>query len=295
MVHGAHGVGGGIDGHFHRVRHELTNEMPDVSVESGREQHGLIATRAAAEHPFDLRGETVVGHAVGLVEHHHFHGGQVDLVGLQEVDQSKRRGHHDLDALGHGLHLLVATGSAVHGQNPSIGVTGQRFEDLGHLHREFASGDEHQTERTHGFGLGRDARQHGHAEGERLAGAGLGAAAHVVTLQRHRNGFDLNGERIGEAARGQTGVDFGRNSETSESGGGLDGRKGVDGCEWLRGAGNFFLSGWARRTASTPWRTLSGGGFSHVGRQGIPCDRQRCVRWPPMCPHVVLFRPCACP
>jgi hypothetical protein len=64
-----------------------------------------------------------------------------------------------------------------------------------------------------------------------------------VALQGHWDGFDLNGERVGEAAGGQAGIDFRWNSESRESGGSLDGRKSVDGGEWLRGAGNFFLSG----------------------------------------------------
>ena len=209
--------------------------MTDVAIESGREQHGLITASAAAKNPFHLRGEPVVGHAVGFVEYHHFDTRHVDLVGLQQVDEAQRCGHHDLDAFLQLVDLVMTTGSAVHRENATTRMTRHRFDDLGHLNGEFAGGHEHQTEWTQWFGTLGDARQHRHAERERLTRTGLGSTAHVVPLEGDRDGFFLNGERLGETGRRQAGVDLVWNAEIGEAGGSGHRGQNVDGGEGLRG------------------------------------------------------------
>ena len=77
----------------------MPDEVADVAVERGREQHRLGPAGAVAQDPLDLRREAVVGHPVGLVEHDDVDVGERDLVGLQQVDQPQRRGDDDLDAL----------------------------------------------------------------------------------------------------------------------------------------------------------------------------------------------------
>ena len=181
-----------------------------------------------AQDPLDLWREPVVGHAVGLVEAHDLDRTEVDLVRLEQVDQAQWGGDHQLDAACEVVDLGVPAGPAVHRKHLHAGVSGDRLEHLGHLHGELAGRHEHQTERFARLGDIGDASEHRHAEGERLAGTGLGPTTHVAALHGDGDGLGLDRERLGESARRQAGVDPLRNAERSESGRCLDGRQGVD-------------------------------------------------------------------
>ena len=50
-----------------------------VTVERGGEEHGLVWFHQVAQEPLDLRGETHIGHTVGLVQHHNFDLVQIDI------------------------------------------------------------------------------------------------------------------------------------------------------------------------------------------------------------------------
>ena len=108
VVHGADHVGRRVDRHLDRILHVALHQMADIAVERRREQHRLARCGALAQDPLDLRGEPVVGHAIGLVEHDDLDRAQVDLVLLQQVDQSQRGGDDDLDTFLEVLDLLVA-------------------------------------------------------------------------------------------------------------------------------------------------------------------------------------------
>ncbi len=60
-----------------------------------------------------MRLEAEVKHAIGLVQHHVGHGGRLEGAGLHQVVQAARCGHSDLDAFGHGGHLLAPVTTAV--------------------------------------------------------------------------------------------------------------------------------------------------------------------------------------
>ena len=108
MVHRADGVGCRIDRHLDGVVHVATNEVPDIAVERCREQHRLVCAGDLAQDPLDLRCETVVGHAVGLVEHDDLDLVEIELVLLQEVDQPQRSRHDHIDAAVEHVDLLMA-------------------------------------------------------------------------------------------------------------------------------------------------------------------------------------------
>ena len=180
------------------------------------------------EDPLDLRREPVVGHAVGLVEDDDVDGRHRDLVRLEQVDQPQRRGDDDVDALAQLLDLIGPAGPAVHGEDALTGDGGDRFEDLGDLHRELPGGDEHEAQRVSRARVLDDAGHHRDAERERLAGTGAGPSAHVAAGHRDRDRGGLDHERLGEPGRRETDVDALRNAELGESGGRLDRRKRVE-------------------------------------------------------------------
>ncbi|MEY3691554.1 MAG: hypothetical protein RJB57_1210, partial [Actinomycetota bacterium] len=67
-----------------------------------------------------------------------------------------------------------------------------------------------------------DAGEHGHPERKRLAGARAGTPAEVDPAESHGDGLGLDGERGVEPGGGETGIDFGGNTERREPGGGVN-------------------------------------------------------------------------
>ena len=251
-MHGAHGVGRLIDGHRDRIGLVVANQVADVAVERGGEQHRLVAAVAVTKDPLDLRREAVVGHPIGLVERDDLHVVERHLVRLDQIDQAQRRGDHDLDALGQFIDLVVAGGAAVDGQHPHAGVMGDGLEDLGDLDGEFAGRNEHESERTRRLRLVGDPRQHRHAECEGLARAGLRTAADVLAGDGDRNRLGLDVERLGEPTGCETVVDPGRNAEIEESRRGFHRGQDVEGGE-VRGvdvAAVVRLVRWTRSLAT---------------------------------------------
>ena len=108
------------------------------------------------------------------------------------------------------LDLALDVGTAVDGHDAEPGLGGQRLEHLAHLHGQLTGGDEHQgpgTPRLGGAG-GHGPLEQRDAEGQGLARAGLGLAAHVPTGQGVGDGHGLDGEGVGDPLGGQ-GLDQG--------------------------------------------------------------------------------------
>ena len=156
----------------------------------------------------------------------------------------------------------VPAGPAVHGEDPLTGVLGDRFEHLGDLHGELPRRHEHEAARAGRLGAVEDAGEHRDTEGERLARARAGPAAHVAALHRHGDGSGLDLERLGEPGGGESIVDVRRDAELGEAGRRLDGRQRGDGGE-RRGARSVVSIGGAARTAPAAGRAPPGGRISH--------------------------------
>ena len=185
------------------------DEVADVAVERGREQHRLRPGGAVAQDPLDLRREAVVGHAVGLVEDDDVDVGEDELVRLQQVDQPQRRGDDDVDALLQCVDLVLADGAAVHGRMrwPACAATGPSTSATWIANSRV--GTSTSPSGRAGSAALDDAGEHRHAEGERLAGAGAGSPAHVAAVQRDGDGGGLDLERLGEPGGGEAVVDLG--------------------------------------------------------------------------------------
>jgi hypothetical protein len=128
---------------------------------------------------------------------------------------------------------MMAARTSIDGQNTTTGMSSDRFENFGDLDGEFARRHENESEGFHRLGSRRKPRQHRNAESERLSGSGAGTTAHVATGQSHWDRFDLDGERIRESGGRKAFIDFGRNTETGETGRGFHGRKNVGAGEGL--------------------------------------------------------------
>ncbi len=215
MLHGVDGGAGG--GHLvaDGVGQVAADQAVDVTVEGGREEHGLVPLLDPAEHPVDLGEKAHVGHPVGLVEDGHLDVGHGDLAAIGEVDEPSRGGDDHVDALVELLDLALDVGTAVEDDGaPSRGV-GQRLQDLGHLDGELPCRDQDEAPGP-ARGRGAQAHEQREAEGQRLARAGLGLAADVTAGDGVGDGDGLDREGGLDALRGQDGHQFGGHPQLLE-------------------------------------------------------------------------------
>ena len=214
--------GGGAD--VHRVGHVPAGHADHRPRHGRGEQHGLALVRHGGEDPLHIRQEAQVQHLVGLIQHDGVHLGEVEDLLPVQVDQSTRGPHDHLDAALQLLDLRFVGPPAV--DRGHAGVAGARRggQVRADLNRQLAG-------RHHDQGL-RGARggellpagvvpadhplQHGQAEAEGLAGAGLGLPDDVLPGQGHRQGQGLDGEGVGDALGGQGIADVPAHAEVRE-------------------------------------------------------------------------------
>ena len=205
----------GLDLAAHGVLLVALGQSIDDTVEGGREQQGLVLTFDVAQHPFDLRKESHVGHAVGLIDDDVCDVVEEDLFAFDEVDEASRGGDDEVDALGQLLDLLFDICAAVHGQDASVEALGNRLQFVLHLGGEFSRG--HQGECPRALWLGDiDELQHREAERQGLAGPGLGLAADVVAFQGGGNREFLDFEWVLETSALEAVDDLGQQPQISE-------------------------------------------------------------------------------
>jgi hypothetical protein len=151
----------------------------------------------------DVVDEAHVEHAVGLVEHQHFHVGQHGLAVGHVVHQAAGRGDEQVQRAAKRLELRAighAADDSGHTQAGDVAAVG--VCRLGHLHHQFARRREHQHARAVDHAalapLGRVAAGGQHAlqrrqhEGRGLAAAGGRRHAQVRAGQSRRNGARLH-------------------------------------------------------------------------------------------------------
>ncbi len=174
----------------------------DVAVERGREEDGLTIGAAHVEELADLREETHVGHAVGLVEHHHVDVVETDQTLLDEVGQAPGAGHCDVDAPVEHPVVGADVGPSEEGSDAGPLASGDLLELLCHLGRELTGGHEHEPTRSARLRAGA-VDDEGDAECQRLAGPGGGTAGDVAAGERVGHRQSLDGEGFVDAALGE--------------------------------------------------------------------------------------------
>ena len=182
------------------VLQDLRRELGDVARHGGGEQQRLALLGDPADDATDVPDEAHVEHAVGLVDDEERHMRQLHVAALDQVEQAARRGDQDVDAARQGLDLAAiaqATDDSAEAQAQATPVGVEAARDLD---RELTGRRQHEGARVLGLRALAEAGevlQHGQREGCGLAGAGLGDAQHVATLQQRRNGARLDGRGHG--------------------------------------------------------------------------------------------------
>jgi len=180
------------------VLQDLRCELGDIARHGGGEQERLALLGDRADDAAHVADETHVEHAVGLVDDEERHMAQLHVAALDQVEQTAWRGDQDVDAARQGLDLAAITQAADDGAKTQAEAAAVGVEAAGDLDRELAGRRQHERARALGLGAlpeSGEMLQHGQREGGGLAGAGLGDAQDVATLQQRRNGARLDGRR----------------------------------------------------------------------------------------------------
>ncbi len=183
------------------VFQQAAGQLADLVAEGGRKQQALLGGGQQRQHLLHIMDEAHIQHAVGLVQHQHLNGGQVQEALLLQVQQAAGSGHQNVHPALQALDLRIHAHAAedhrgLDVQMLAIGAHG--FLDLG---GQFACRGEHQgahaaaAEAAGGGAAGLQALQHWQREGGRLAGAGLRAGQQVVACQHGGDGLGLDGSR----------------------------------------------------------------------------------------------------
>ncbi len=193
-----------------RAVHVPAGEADDGARHGRREQHGLPLRRQLVDDLLDVGQEAQVEHLVGLVQHEHAHGGQVELLLARQVQQTARGADDDVDAALQRLDLGLVAATAVDRENPDVTDLAGDQQVVGDLGAQLARRDDDQRLRR-GRQLGRgeaagvhvggdaDGVDDGESEAQGLAGAGLGLPDDVVAGHGDREGHLLDREGSDDA------------------------------------------------------------------------------------------------
>jgi hypothetical protein len=138
-----------LDAHERRVVHVLVSELQHPLRERRREQHvePLLGRGQAPQDPADVADEAEVEHAIGLVEHQHLHGAQIEDALFREVDDASGRADQHVDALLEMVALLVVVDAAEREPELETGVRAEHLCVAMDLHRQLARWSDDQCAR----------------------------------------------------------------------------------------------------------------------------------------------------
>ncbi len=194
LLDGVDGQGRGLDLHVRGVVEVVVGERADRRRHRRREQRRLAAVGRQAQDLLDVLEEAEVEHLVGLVEHDEAAVVEHERVAADEVEHAADGADDDVPA-GLQLRLLRADRRAAEDRD-DVGalarrVRAQRLRDL-----DAQLARRRQDERLH-LRLGRiDVLDDRQAEGRGLAGARLGLADDVATLEHRGDRLFLNRARL---------------------------------------------------------------------------------------------------
>ncbi len=195
-----------LDPHGLRVVHEAFGELGDRRRHRRGEQHGLTRERHARADLHHVVDEAHVEHAVRFVEDEPAHMARPDPGGAQEVDQTTGRADDDVRLLVELVLLRAETRAAVDGRRAHAEGLADALRDLAHLLSEFTRrADDQRLDLAVRFEGVEDRNE----EGQRLAGARLGNADDVPSVESNGYAALLDRRRRNEAAVGEDAMQFG--------------------------------------------------------------------------------------
>ena len=177
-----------------RILQVPLRDAADVRRHRRGEQRHLLLGRRLRQDGLHRIGEAHRQHLVGFVQHDGADAVELERAALQVIDDATRRADDHLRSALQRIelrHIALATVDRQHMK--AVQSRGVFLERLGDLDGEFAR--RHQHQRLGRVPLQFDLRQDGQREGRRLAGARLGLAEDVRSLEQRGNGGRLDRAR----------------------------------------------------------------------------------------------------
>ena len=127
------------------VQHALRQRLSSRR-KSGREKQVLTLRWQQAQNATQLFAKAQIQQAVGLIQHQRAHCGEVQGVVIDQVQQTPRRGHHDVGAAAQVHHLTIDGNAAKDHRHlhPLRQVFGQADQGFANLRRQLACRHQHQ-------------------------------------------------------------------------------------------------------------------------------------------------------
>jgi hypothetical protein len=195
---GIEGVGDGADGFGEAdldgdgVVEHVFGEGTDVVGHGGGEEEGLPIGGKVLEDAADVGEEAHVEHVVGFVEDEDFYVGEDDVALGEVVEEASGAGDHDVDAFAEFFELHVGADAAVDGDAAQAGCLAEDFDGVACLLGKLTGGGEDEGADVAARAV-EQTLEDGEDEGGGFAGAGLGKAYQVTTLEGRGDGLELDG------------------------------------------------------------------------------------------------------
>ena len=207
-----------------RVRLVAADQYVHLAVECRREQEDLAVAGSLVENASHCREESHVRHPIRLVDDGDGHVLKTYVAPVDEVLETARAGHQDVDGLTQGPQLRSVPRAAIDGGDGEASGPRKGTEHAADLSGQLARRHEHETSRTASLGArtageGFDDRDR---EREGLAGARRRPAAHVPTGERVRKRRLLDRERACYAVTLKQRDNISGHAEIGEGGGHQD-------------------------------------------------------------------------
>jgi len=182
------GLFGGLDGDPHGVPLVVADDRLHFTTDRGREEEHLAVRCRLVEQAAHRGKESHVRHAVRLVEHHGRDIVEADVAAFNQVFESSRASHNDVDPLVEGAHLVAIAGATENGDDPLAVVPQEVSDDVMDLGSQLSCRHKDQRTRLTWPRLHR-ADDERDTEGKCLSGSGGRLAADVPARERRRNRF----------------------------------------------------------------------------------------------------------
>ena len=190
----------GVDGHAVRAAHVAVDQAADALGHGGTEERGLAFLRNGAEDVIDIAGKPDIEHLIGFIQDDEVNGAEFEGATLEVVDDAPGRADNNVGALLEAGEVGLDAASANKSEGEESVEAAEVVEHIADLVGKFAGGNEDNSLDFAAGGI--DGARKGKAEGNRLAGAGLGEADHVFAIEEHGEGLALDGGGIGIAEGG---------------------------------------------------------------------------------------------
>jgi len=192
VVYGFGGLTFGVDLDFNGILEGPIDDVLNLGRDGGGEDAGLVPVGAGLDDPADIGKESHIEHAVAFIEDDGLNRCQVELAGLEVIEEAARSGDEDVRFSGQLVELGFVFDPAVKeagGEVDKVAVIDDGLLDLG---GQLPGGLDDEDAWSVVGAVRFEAGNEGQGKGGGLSGSGLGGGDDIVSLGQDRDGLGLD-------------------------------------------------------------------------------------------------------